>query len=212
MTATRSARFALLGVLGLLVVVAGVARLAGGSGSHSGSGSAQGPSSAFEGPLMPSGLRAAGFSLTDQNGRQVSLAGDRGHLVVLTFLHSKCPDACPLTAEAIKGALNTLPDGGRGVDVIAITAEPAQDTPANRRAFLVKHEMTGRMSYLNGRQAQLQRVWDAYHVQPVLPGSDHSAFTILIDRRGVERVGYPVDQLTPESLAHDIGVLQREPA
>jgi hypothetical protein len=35
---------------------------------------------------------------------------------------------------------------------------------------------------------------------------------LLIDKRGVERVGFAADQLTPEDLAHDIRVLQREPA
>ena len=218
MTASRSVVRVLLGVIAILAL-AGVAVvvLSSGSstsgGSTSGGGSAQGPSSAFEGPLMPSGLVAASFSLTDQSGRGVSLAGDRGHVVVLTFLHSKCQDACPLTEEDIKGALNLLPANGRGVDAIAITAEPAQDTPASRKAFLALHEMTGRMAYLNGPLSQLQRIWNAYHVLPVLPGKpNHTAFTILIDKRGVERVGYPAEQMTPESLAHDIGVLQRERA
>jgi hypothetical protein len=35
---------------------------------------------------------------------------------------------------------------------------------------------------------------------------------LLIDKRGIERVGYPADQLTPEDLAHDIRVLEGEPA
>jgi protein SCO1 len=39
----------------------------------------------------------------------------------------------------------------------------------------------------------------------------HTAFVLLIDKRGVERVGFPADQLTPEALAHDISRLEREP-
>jgi hypothetical protein len=35
---------------------------------------------------------------------------------------------------------------------------------------------------------------------------------ILIDKRGLERIGYAADQLTPEDLAHDIRVLERERA
>ena len=34
----------------------------------------------------------------------------------------------------------------------------------------------------------------------------------MIDKRGYERIGDPPDALTPESLAHDIRVLEREPA
>jgi cytochrome oxidase Cu insertion factor (SCO1/SenC/PrrC family) len=132
---------------------------------------------------------------------------------VLTFIHSKCQDACPLTVEDIKGALNLLPPPGHGVAAVAITAQPAQDTRASRRAFLAEHEMGGRLAYLNGSERSLTRIWSAYHVLPVLPGKpDHTAFTLLIDKRGLERVGFPAEQMTPEALAHDIGVLERERA
>jgi protein SCO1/2 len=46
----------------------------------------------------------------------------------------------------------------------------------------------------------------------VTPKVDHSTFVILIDKRGLERVGFAADQLTPEGLAHDIRVLEREPS
>jgi hypothetical protein len=35
---------------------------------------------------------------------------------------------------------------------------------------------------------------------------------VLIDKRGRQRVGFPASQTTPERLAHDIRVLEREPA
>jgi protein SCO1/2 len=58
----------------------------------------------------------------------------------------------------------------------------------------------------------MRRLWHAYKVHPVTPKIDHSAFVFLIDKRGYERVGFPADELTPEDLAHDIRVLQGEPA
>jgi protein SCO1/2 len=33
---------------------------------------------------------------------------------------------------------------------------------------------------------------------------------LLIDQRGRQRIGFPVDQLTPEGLAHDIRRLESE--
>jgi protein SCO1 len=168
--------------------------------------------SAFDGPTLPQGLHAADFSLVDQNGHRVTLSADRGKVVVLTFIHSLCHDACPFMVEQIKGAINNLPGGGRGVPVIGVTAAPAEDTVANRRAFLAKHEMTGRLAFLNGPMVQLRRIWHAYAIQPVTPKIDHSTFVLLIDKRGIERVGFPADQLTPEGLDHDILVLERQPA
>jgi|GEM_PF-2063904 len=171
--------------------------------------SAPSTSSPFEGPTMPPNLKAANFSLVDQNGHRVTLSTDRGKVVVLTFIHSLCHDACPFMVEQIKGALNDLPDGGRQVAVIGVSVDPSEDTVKNRRAFLAKHEMTGRLAFVNGPLSAMRRVWHAYAIQPVTPKIDHSTFVLLIDRQGIERVGFPADELTPEGLAHDIQVLER---
>jgi len=168
--------------------------------------------SKFDGPPMPANLRAPSFSLLDQSGHRVSLSQYRGQVVVLTFVHSLCHDTCPFMVEQIKGALNDLPRSGAGVPVIGISVAPAEDTVAHRRAFLARHEMTGRVAFLAGTSAQLRPVWHSYAIQPVTPKIDHSTFVLLIDKRGMERIGFPADQLTPEALAHDIGVLERERA
>ncbi len=166
----------------------------------------------FQGPTMPPGLRAHDFTLRDENGRSVSLAADRGHVVILTFIHSLCHDACPLMVEQIKGALNLLPGSGAGVPAIGVSAYPSEDTAARRRSFLARHVMAGRLAFVNGPEAAMRPIFKAYAIQPVTPRIDHSTFVILVDKRGVERVGFAADQLTPEALAHDIHVLQREPA
>jgi cytochrome oxidase Cu insertion factor (SCO1/SenC/PrrC family) len=208
MTASSTSQRLLVVVLVALLVAIGVVLLTG-SKSHKSPPRA----SEFQGPTFPSGVRAAEFSLTDEHGHRVSLSQYRGRVVVLTFIHSQCKDACPLMVEDIKGALNSLPGTGSGVAAVGITAEPAQDTAANRRKFLADHQMTGRLAYLGGPATALRRVWRAYHVDPVLPGRpDHTAFVIVIDKAGVERLGYPAGQLTPESLTHDLLILERERA
>jgi protein SCO1/2 len=179
----------------------------GGGGSPTATASAE-----FEGPTMPPGLRAHDFTLRDQNGRPVSLAADRGHVVILTFIHSLCHDTCPFMVEQIKGALNLLRGNGAGVPAIGVSAYPSEDTTARRRAFLAKHEMTGRLAFVNGPEPVMRPIYKAYAIQPVTPKVDHSTFVILIDKRGLERVGFAADQLTPEALAHDIRALERESA
>jgi protein SCO1/2 len=169
-------------------------------------------SSAFDGPTLPAGLRAANFSLKDQNGKLVSLSRYRGRVVVLTFIHSLCHDTCPFMVEQIKGALNDLPRSGRDVPAIGVSVAPGEDTPANRRKFLAKHELTNRLAFLNGPPATMRRVWHAYAMQPVKGPIDHSTYVLLIDKRGFERIGFAADQLTPEGLVHDIRALEREPA
>jgi protein SCO1/2 len=170
--------------------------------------------SPFDGPTLPAGIHAANFSLTDVSGHRVTLGQYRGQVIALTFIHSLCHDACPLMVQDIKGALNELPGAGAGVVAMGVSVDPAQDTPAHRREFLSKQGMTGRMSFLNGPASYLKDVvWKDYAIAPEQGAVDnHSAFIILIDRKGIERVGFPADYATPEKLAHDIRVLERQPA
>lgn len=196
---------ALMGVLvGLLAAIAFIV-LTRGANHADGQTHAQ-----FDGPTMPAHLRARDFTLTDQHGRRVSLAADRGKVIVLTFIHSLCHDTCPFMVEQIKGALNDLPGNGRGIPTIGVSVAPGEDTVHNRDAFLAKHEMNGRLQFVSGPLPVMRQVWHAYAIEPVTPKIDHSTFVILIDKHGYERVGFAADQLTPEGLAHDIRVLQRE--
>jgi cytochrome oxidase Cu insertion factor (SCO1/SenC/PrrC family) len=210
MTASAKVQRLLIIVLvGLLAAIVGVLVADRGGSNPAPAAVTESP---FDGPTMPAGLRAKNFSLVDQNGHRVTLSQYRGKVVVLTFIHSLCHDTCPFMVEQIKGALNDLPNDGRGIPAIGVSVEPSQDTVANRRAFLRRHEMTGRMAFLNGPLPVMRRVWHDYAIAPVTPKVDHSTFVLLIDKRGFERIGYAADQLTPEDLAHDIRVLERRPA
>jgi protein SCO1/2 len=197
-------------LVGLLAAIAGV--LVAARGSSGTAPAAAETTSPFDGPTMPPGLRAKNFSLVDQNGHRVTLSEYRGQVVVLTFIHSLCHDTCPFMVEQIKGALNDLPASGAGVPVIGVSVAPGEDTPAHRRQFLARHQMTGRIAFVSGSPAAMRPVWHAYAIQPVTPKIDHSTFVLLIDKRGIERIGFPADELTPEGLSHDIGVLERERA
>lgn len=218
MVATRTSERVLVGVLVVLLAAIAVVILTGSSSSSSSSSASPGPtaqlsSNGFDGPAMPPHLRAPNFSLRDQNGRLVSLSQYRGKVVLVTFIHSLCKDICPFMVEQIKGALNELPQYRGTIPVIGVSADPTQDTVAHRRTFLASHEMTGRMEYVNGSVATMRKVWHAWHVRPVIGGNDaHSTFVFLIDKRGFDRIGFPGAQLTPDQLAHDLRLLEREPA
>jgi protein SCO1/2 len=195
----------LVGLIGAIVVV-----ILTGQGSPHHDGALTHKSSQFVGPEMPANLKAPNFTLVDQRGKKVTLDHDRGHVVVLTFIHSLCKDACPFMTEQIKGALNELPGRGANVPAIGVSVDPGQDTVRNRDHFLRMHEMTGRMEFLNGALPAMREVWNAYGIQPIHGKTLHSTFVLLIDKRGYERVGFAADELTPDGLAHDIKVLERE--
>jgi protein SCO1 len=186
--------------LGLLfVAVAGFVALRGG-------GETAGSATGFEGALRPPDLRAQPFTgLHDEDGHPLSLARYRGQVVVMTFLYSTCKDTCPLTAQQIRGALDDLKTD---VPVVAVSVDPRNDTPSNAKRFLVEQQMIGRMHFALGTAPALRRQWDAYGIAPQRDGLEHSAYVVLVDGEGMQRIGWPVDRLTPEGLAHDIERLQ----
>jgi protein SCO1/2 len=163
----------------------------------------------FAGALRPS-IPPKDFALRDEDGKRISLRQYRGQVVVLTFMYSTCQDTCPVTATQIRGALDQL---GHDVPALAVSVDPVNDTPDNAEAFLVKRGLSnGRMHFLLGTRAQLAPVWKAYGIRPQGNGFDHSAYVLLIDKRGRQRVGFPVQELTPEGLAHDIRKLEGQRA
>jgi protein SCO1 len=166
------------------------------------------PGDGFQGALRPKGVPPKDFALRDQDGRLASLADYRGRVVVLTFLYSTCKDTCPILADQVRGALDDL--GRAAPTALAVSVDPAGDTPERARRFLLERRLTGRMRFLLGAKAQLVPVWRAYAVQPQSEKFEHSAYVLLIDKAGRQRIGFPVNRLTAEGLAHDVRLLARE--
>jgi len=141
-------------------------------------------------------------------GATASLAAYRGRPVVLTFLYSTCEDTCPTQVQAIRGALDDL---GADVPVLAISVDPANDTPQRARRFVLAQRMTGRMRFLLGGRAELAPLWKAYAIAPQRDELEHSAYVLLIDAQGRQRIAFPFGGLTSEGLAHDLRRLAAEP-
>jgi protein SCO1 len=182
--------------LGAVVVVA-VATRGGGEDDPAGSG--------FEGSVMPEGLRAPDFELTNQDGKRVRMSDLRGGPVIVTFLYTNCDDTCPPQAQQIKGALNEL---GHDVPAVAVAVDPPRDTPASARKFLAEARMAGRMEFLVGDRRALEPVWKGFAIQPQAGNAEHQARITLVDAKGFQRVGFPLGQTTPERIAHDVRLLE----
>jgi protein SCO1/2 len=159
-----------------------------------------------QGAIRPADIPASDFRLTDQDGETVTLDDVRGEVAIVTFLYTTCEDTCPLTAQQIRVALDRL---GHDVPVLAFAVDPPRDTPDRAAVFVAVNGMTGRMRFLTGPRAELAKQWRAYGIKPQGDGFEHTAHVVLLDRRGVQRIGFPVEKLTPEALAHDVALLER---
>ncbi|MBI4641879.1 MAG: SCO family protein [Candidatus Tectomicrobia bacterium] len=109
---------------------------------------------------------ASPFTLTDQDGRETSLRGFLGKVVLLNFIFTNCTTACPLVVEELKGLSEKLGRRmGRDVVFLSVTIDPERDTPEALRQFGEKSGVDFRgWSFLTGRSATVATVLDAYHV------------------------------------------------
>lgn len=192
-------RLAFLLVVGITCAVAVLAFVALSRSTPAGS-------APFRGAIRPPGLSLPSLRLRDQDGRAVDLAALRGRPVVLTFLYTRCRETCPLTAQQVRGALDGL---GHDVPALAVSVDPAGDTPARARAFLSREHLSGRMRYLLGSSSELQPVWRAFGVSGQSAEQEHSVALVLLDRAGRQRVGFGVDDLTADAIAHDLRLLEK---
>jgi protein SCO1 len=161
----------------------------------------------FEGASMPQGAFAPDFKLRNQDGERVSMRALRGQPVIVTFLYTHCEDTCPIQAQTVRGALDEL---GHDVPALAIAVDPPNDTPQSARKFLAEQRVSGRLDFVLGSRAELRRLWNGFGVRPQRVTEEHNARITLVDARGIQRVGYPGSEATPERLAHDLALLERE--
>jgi protein SCO1/2 len=163
--------------------------------------------SGFQGAVMPKGVRAPDFTLRNQDGELVSMRDLRGQPVIVTFLYTTCDDTCPAQAQTVRGALDDL---GEDVPALAIAVDPPHDTPERAQAFLAKARALGRIDFVLGSRAELRPLWKGFFILPQSVSQEHQARFTLVDKRGFQRIGFPGDQATPETLAHDLRLLADE--
>jgi protein SCO1/2 len=173
-----------------------------------------------EGLIELDARRAPDFALVDQDEQPVRLSALRGHVVVLTFLYTSCPDICPLTAHKLAATVERLPPAQqRVVTVLAVTVDPERDTPARLRQYLEANGLSGRLTFLTGDHSVLEQVWASYGIgvtkQPLADNSPvytvgHISVTYVIDKDGRQRLLVRDDAIDPSRLAERLASLLAE--
>ena len=100
------------------------------------------PPAAFAAPLAV-GDQVPDTSLTDQDGRTVSLKDWRSHAVVVTFIYLRCPlpQFCPLMDRRFVGVQERIRADAAIASrarLLSVSFDPDADTPAELKAHAVK--------------------------------------------------------------------------
>jgi len=170
---------------------------------------------AIDGSSAPLNYPASGFSLTDQNGRPVTLASLRGKVVLLGFLDPVCTVDCPLMGQEFRQASQLLAADTSHVELVAVNYNPL-DTQAGYLQAFDRQEGLNTVSnwlYLTGTRTQLQQVWHAYGLPvEILPAGSmigHGDYAFVIDQNGHVRQELNFDpgpgtQATKSSFAAEL--------
>ena len=137
------------------------------------------------------------FTLTNPQGKRVSLADFRGKLVLLYFGYTTCPDVCPTDLAAMAQAVHSLGKDGAQIQPVFITLDPERDTQAVLGDYAKAFHP--RLVALRGSEAETRRIATAYKVyyeKNTPPNSkiyliEHTAFTFLLDRNGKYLLFFP---------------------
>jgi len=135
---------------------------------------------------------APGFTLTDQNGRTMSLSALRGKVVVLEFMDSHCVDICPIVSQEFVAAYHDLGPAAGKVVFAAINVNQYHASVADMAAYSREHGLTAIPSwhFFTGPLPALQAAWRAYEIEVRAPSPNadiiHTSAVYLIGPAGQE--------------------------
>ncbi|MHB1205799.1 MAG: SCO family protein [Rhodospirillaceae bacterium] len=148
------------------------------------------------------------FTLTDAEGREVSLATFQGKWALLFFGYTNCPDVCPTTLLNIANTLKAMGPAADTLQPVFVTIDPERDTPAVLKDYLANFDP--RIVGLTGTAGQIAAMAKSYQVfyrkQPLDGGGymmDHSSALELISPTGLYMRAFRPDD-DPEDFAEEL--------
>lgn len=147
------------------------------------------------------------FTLTDAQGKRVSLADFKGKALVVFFGFVQCPDVCPTSLLRASQVQKLLGADAERVQVAFITVDPERDTPDILRAYTTAFD-PGFIG-LTGTPEEIARTAKEFKVfyQKVPTGSsytiDHTALSYVYDTEGKLQMALRHEQ-SAEEVAADL--------
>ncbi len=148
------------------------------------------------------------FTLTDQDGKAVSLSQLRGEPVAITFIYTRCPiaSACPM-ATAKFSRLDAMLSEKKFGQLISITVDPRFDTPqvlASYAKMMGAHPK--RWRFLTGSPEAVARAAESFGVMyfPDTGQITHTQAAAVVNRKGRLATIYFTDAWQPEHLLRDM--------
>lgn len=127
------------------------------------------------------------FSLTDQHGQRITEAALNGHLTLIYFGYTSCPDVCPMELQNIGAAFDRLKreDANKLLQLQAffITIDPERDTVAALADYMSNFHP--RILGLTGSPAEIAAAAKAFRVYYSRDPQQQDTQAYLVDHTGI---------------------------
>jgi len=152
-----------------------------------------------------------GLALTDHTGTPRTLADYAGHVVVVFFGFTQCPDICPTSLAELAQVMGELETDADRVQVLFITVDPERDTPDVLRQYVTAFD--ARFVGLTGTPEEIRQaaaLFKVSYAKVAREGGDytmdHTAAFFLLDANGQARVLTRAN-LGVSAIVHDLRLL-----
>lgn len=151
---------------------------------------------------------APALDLTTDKGQQFSLSALRGHVVLVYFGYTSCPDVCPTTLADLARVSHKLGSLNRTTDIVFVTLDPSHDTTTILRDYLAA--FNPQFIGLTGSSASIAtaaRNWGIswWRVPNHTNFIDHTSVVGLVGPHGHLLARYGVNQIGDiSSIVHDV--------
>jgi len=146
----------------------------------------------------------ADFTLTNQAGRQVTLADLRGKVWVADIIFTSCAGPCPRMTKQMQSLQGALPKESR-VQLVSLTTDPGHDTPEVLQKYARHFDADpDRWSFLTGSKSQIAALaidslkLTAIEKKPEERTDDadlfiHSTIFVLVDKQARLRAAFETE-------------------
>ena len=153
------------------------------------------------------------FELTNQDGEPFGTQQMKGEVWVVGFFFVECRTLCPRILAAMNTLEDKYEDMGFDINLIAISVDPENDTPAKMKAKAAEYGVDhDRWTFLTGDLATVQRVveggFSTAMGEKITDGATgivdiaHSEKLVLVDWQGGLRGYYSIDELGLDEIYH----------
>jgi len=166
------------------------------------------------------GKEVPDFSLTNQDGKRISLKDFHGKALAITFIYAKCPipDYCIRMSAHFSDAANQVaanPDLKDKIRLLSISFDPANDTPEKLRSYGIGYLGNDPKAKFDvwqlavGKDAEVRKIADFFGLRYEVDQTDkaqinHNLRTVVVGPDGKVTKMLPGNEWTPRQLLMEL--------